>query len=534
MIPFRSITKKIVSIEQSCDVNAVQYNDMKIWPLIRVLLWQQLLNPDINILRKTIGDGFGVPVLGLSRKQRNLLQNHKNSEILFFTNDQHEHTEQINGKTGHPFTDSMIELIKGKHNFLKIELPVSNINKKTSPRFQPSILLSPEILCYDNKLQKPSIKGFSYLQTIIKDCSGILIDEDLLMRHISLTEAWQSFFSEVLLNLRPKIVFVVYYYYFAAMALIRACKKMMVTTVDIQHGACGSYQCPYTHWTKIPYEGYDLIPDFFWCWGETACRSIDKWYSPGYSHHRPIVGGNTRIAKLIENEATICKGLSNLLVGKNMIILLSLGYISDPSMPLPIHVLETLRFSPDNWLWLIRLHPTFRSKNDIDKLEAFFKQHQVYNYEMKYASSCSLYSLLKICSHNITTWSSTYYDALAFKVPTTIVHPSGLEFYEDDYKKNVLLSYADTGEALKKSISKSTADQANTDTSEFIEIRTHCAKSAFKAIRNYALQNNMSEKMWDLKYEAHKRLKKQVESLALRSSNKYKKVYYINDDRELT
>ena len=45
--------------------------------------------------------------------------------------------------------------------------------------------------------------------------------------------------------------------------LIAASKKYNIKSFDVQHGVQGEYQSLYTDWSRVPFKGYEMLPDFF-------------------------------------------------------------------------------------------------------------------------------------------------------------------------------------------------------------------------------------------------------------------------------
>jgi len=490
----KSSIDTIVKIEQSFDVNSVMYNGLSIWPLIRLFLWQRLPSPRGNLAENQQRSNDTFPMLGLSRKQRCLLETHKNVDILFFSSfdPPAEYAEEIEGKIYSPFIDSMIDFVKANYTFLKMEMPISELVRQSTPRFEPSTFISPRILNHEIDTVK-SIKGFSGLHRVISDICGIFIDEAVFLEQGRILRSWQQFFGEILSVVRPRAVFLVCYYHLIAMSLINTCKKKRIPTVDIQHGARGAYQALYTHWTKVPQNGYELLPDYFWCWGRISKENIEKWYPSGCRYHQPVVGGNLRIAQYInkgdgiigENEKLFFEKLKK----HDKVILVAMTL---PSVSLPGHVLEVMRQSPSDWIWLIRLHPYHRNRRERNLISNTIIQLDIHNADIEFACNSHLYDLLKMCDHHITFSSSTCYEALLFDVPTTFIHSSSFQAFGDDINSGIF-TYADTSEALLASIKRGSFPNPNIDPSEYIETDRVCADDALRLILNHSFQEGRKE-----------------------------------------
>ena len=456
----------------------------------------------MNFTKITHPPNNKLPVFNLEKEQLASLHKYKDRDILFFPfSECTEYLEQVDGKYYAPFTDSMIDFVRNTYSYLKVEI-ISNKALETQPRLEPTIFINPPLVCHRADGIN-SIEGFLGLQEVIFKASGIQVDESLFLEQARLVSAWQGYFTEILSATRPKSVFVVCYYHFAAMAIISACKSLGITTVDIQHGAYGDYHDFYTHWTKIPTDGYDLLPDYFWCWGQTSKNSAERWHSPGNPPPRPIIGGNLRVAQWIKGDDLIInddmRNFYKLLEKKDKVILVTAGRPS--LLPLGKHVIDAMHDSSDNWLWLIRLHPAHRSKEEKTQMTAILEQGGVTNYEIEYASSCPLYSLLKRCNHHVTVLSSTFYEAMAFGVPVTIIDQAGFECCEDDINKGII-TYADTSEALLGLIQENTSHSQLTASKAYIQTDKQCAHNAIKTILNHSIRSPKNDVPADCKIQA--------------------------------
>ena len=77
------------------------------------------------------------------------------------------------------------------------------------------------------------------------------------------------------------------------------------------------------------------------------------------------------------------------------------------------------------------------------------------------------------------------YETLAFHVPTTLVHPTGLELYED-YIRRGIFSYAESGSEILRSIAKPLKLKRFVEPTPYIETTDEPAKQAMEIILNSA------------------------------------------------
>lgn len=444
---FNTIIDKIVKIEQQCDINAVLYKDIKVWPLIRLFISTQLCHPDIEVI-KSSGDAIPSVPDNIFIKSRRILSRAKKSlknyyhlyyhskelnkiannniDLLFFSSNGNGNYTNIFGKFYNIYLDSMIDFVNNRYELLKVEISSENV-ASSLPRYIDTIFLDSS---HFNKMKRDelarnypdNIINFIELKKVVEEItnSKVILNERFIVNIAQLVEEHQLFYIELLSRLSPKVIFVICYYTPIIMALIRAANQLGIKTVDIQHGCIGPYHGLYSQWTKIPVEGYDLVPDFFWVWGEQSKENILRGQPDGCRHHQPVVGGNLWLAKYQQKagypESPEVREFFDSLKKYRKVILFTLQPLAEP---IPAHVLEAMRRSPQDWLWLIRAHPLY--KNELTKIEILLHQNNIENYETKLSSDLPLYLLFRGVDHHITCGSSCGFEAITFDIPNTIV-----------------------------------------------------------------------------------------------------------------
>ncbi|HEY6162451.1 MAG TPA: hypothetical protein VI112_14580, partial [Bacteroidia bacterium] len=259
---------------------------------------------------------------------------------------------------------------------------------------------------------------------------------------------YRSLFREILRKTRPKVVFFQGYYENDTFGLTAAAREMNITVIDIQHGKQGRFHPMYSHWTRIPRDGYELLPDFFWNWGEESKEDINRWKN-NKEVHVPVVGGNLWLARwkngslyrASEPDKEFLDGLSK----AGRVILYTLQPL-DKAEVFPRHVMDAIRNSPADWVWLLRIHPF--QKLDAEEVKKMFEGISS-RIETKFSTSIPLYHLLQHVHHHLTLWSSTCFEANEFGVPTTIAHDFGYKLFEGYIKENVFSFATDPGEIIR-------------------------------------------------------------------------------------
>ena len=138
----KSVVEIITKIEETFDVNSLIYNDLQVWPWIRLSIWTQLNNPHINYSseKSTVSKYF---LNDQAIHQINDLKKHENIDFTFFSRPE-DYTDKSNGKFYNRHLDPIIDQVKKKFRFIKIEL-LNSESEKTTPRFEKTIFLQKPI-----------------------------------------------------------------------------------------------------------------------------------------------------------------------------------------------------------------------------------------------------------------------------------------------------------------------------------------------------------------------------------------------------
>ena len=133
------------------------------------------------------------------------------------------------------------------------------------------------------------------------------------------------------------------------------------------------------------------------------------------------------------------------------------------------------------WLWLLRLHPYYRDDRHWKHTAEFLRAHDVGNCEIDGASDSVLYPLLEHCQHHVCFGSSTYHGALGFKVPTTMIDPNSLIYFQEDHARG-RFTYADRADTLLDSVQRGFVAGYEADGSDYICSDRERPTAAMRAI----------------------------------------------------
>lgn len=457
-------------IEQEVPVGSWEMNGLKIWPLLRNNHWSYLVS------QKVFNPGNQIAVYGNPAKRlkqiaevsRKLLQARQKDKAK---NDRLRKTDilitvgsstrffKINEMWYSPYSDSLIKHFKEAH-IDTLVLEFSSDGKCLSPRFAPSVYVQHKsfYLSILAKLKgrinvpvlKEDLEGWEHFQEIIHkelgaDCVPNINTIRGKARQILLHEQW---FSKILKTIQPKVAIVGYSYNSAeAMALIRACRKSGILTVEIQHGVQGQEHIGYRSWAKLPEQGYDTLPDIFWTWGEEEKKNIDSWANSRPHAHKAIVGGNPCLHIYDQKGSHYSHDAAKLLKlsGQDTLNVLFTAQAFDT---LPSFLIEAIVKTPD-WQWWIRIHPQYwKTEESIGKQ---LSENKALNARISTADQLPLIRLLEQSSVHVTEFSSSVLEAKTCGVASVVIHPSGMNIFKEFIESGYVV-YADSAELLISNI----------------------------------------------------------------------------------
>ena len=466
---YEASLERILAIEEAMDVTTVRYKGLHVWPYVRLQLWKRLLHPKKYAPPASIGlaqvaqalsksffkPGFYLPYVEHSRRHRDhlaRLQQYGKVDILLFTR-REDHTERITGRFYNPHIDPIIELVKPRHTYLKLEFGTEE-TRETMPRSEHTHFFdSLEYLRYD--AQRSLISAFQSQDEAVRIeqgrqltdlLAGVRFDLALTEEYIMLESErilhYARYFSELLTVLSPRVVMLNHYHYDIGMALLHACRSLGITTVNLQEGRQGRFHGMYSNWRSVPEGGYGMLPDYFWCWGKSSAEHLVEGLPASLGVHRPLIGGNAWLAKWLDRDGAgmrldrEVRHYEQQLSRAEKVILVTLSALH---MGLPEVLREAIRMAPVSWQWLIRLHPEQRRR--VSDFTAGLEASELERVDVEKATRYPLFALLRNCHRHITTGSTVAFEALPFGVSTIFIENAADASF-DDYLQRGLFEKA--------------------------------------------------------------------------------------------
>lgn len=241
----------------------------------------------------------------------------------------------------------------------------------------------------------------------------------------------------------PRLVFVNCYYSLEGAALVLACRRRGIVSVDVQHGVQGERHVAYGRWANVPSAGYELLPERFWCWSEREVRAIRSWAEGRTNRHSAFVGGNPWMQMWQEEQqpfvAAADKAVRALLHPERRTILVTLQWgMTDRTFLAPL--LELIAAADKSWTWWLRLHPVMRSRRG--HIKAMLDARGLQDALLDEPSDLALPALLKYADVHLTYSSSTVLDAAAMGVPSVVTSSAAIGSFADLIRDGLVLELA--------------------------------------------------------------------------------------------
>ena len=450
----------INSIEEKFPVDEWEAYGIKIWPVIRIMLYSHLREEIINfknnskeIRKKKTSRAFVKKIIqslfGLINELRIYIIDYKNNDIIrqadavFFKS-----IPKVRYGNKYNYKSNIYIRALQEHGINTLILQGNPRNNYDVPRHGKSFLIQTyleyvnlkvalKLLSNRNRIFSSKNYQFERYGDFIQFMNGNEINLINLEKRNILIAAFKllalsRLFENILAKIKPFVCFKFCYYDSTGMALNLACRKLNIASVDIQHGVQGEYHSAYGRWNRLPSDGYELLPRYFWCWGEEEVETINRWSNNFRHRHKAYHGGNLAEQLNFFEDDTIYKSISNnkrLIRSNNRInILYTMQHLAPPEEWL----FEAICKSPVNWRWFIRLHPGMLSELEKVKNNFHDKCFPVKDrIELDLATNLPLPAVLINTDVHITAYSTCVLDAKYLNVPSVVISNTGKIYYSD-------------------------------------------------------------------------------------------------------
>lgn len=496
-------------IESKLDITSFKFKNKCIWPILKYHLLFGMLKfkeergntnnvktnvVNIRILKKVKAHFLQIKALLLNYFKfkvsflRYKIQV-KHYDILCIDVADNLYEETVNEKKYSRYFTPYVEFLKSNGDMLLLNTNKSNFNhdnKYITPYIfntEAYTIYKRILISYKKKFTayKQEIKNFSIYKNYIKnEIYANVVTEAFLIRELEEVDIYESVWLKLLKVVKPKTIFLSCYYgNNSNYGLISAANILSIKTIEIQHGVASGDM--YLGYNKLTKKTKNYLPDFYWCWSIydefniLTTRKNSKIFTP-------IVGGNLWFAKSINeniknNSDDELKKIIKL-KSPQKIIFVTLQH----SISLSNILIDAIRLSQPDWLWLIRFHPRdyVDSNYRTNYINAFSKFSNV---EYEYSSKANIYSILKQVNVHVTHFSTTAIEAISFEIPTILLDDTFQNIYKE-YIDSGIFYIAKDGDQIIKYVSNNLS--INTEKSNYFKMQydADIALSALKKILN--------------------------------------------------
>ncbi len=463
----------INEIEQKYPVDEWVIGGIHVWPILRMSLYFQFL---ALMELETQGVSKEIPKITLKIKQLINLVKGNLAYITAYYKD-HNHNQELDGGSIALFVSNSVcrteligswydricdpirEEIEQNTNVKTILLECTGNYQYRIPRLSKSILIQPDIdyIRIKNRILNPryclniDLDGFDDARTLVinSDPKVNMINVSQLIHSLSFIRLTADYFKHKLELIKPLVGFVECYYSNIGMAFNLACYEKGIPSIDIQHGVQGDMHPAYGSWSKVPPDGYELLPNKFWCWSKKEVETINAWRT-GENNHIPFVGGNKWLEKwhsdsngFITTYDTYIKELVST-VGGDVNILFTLQNGIQPEQ----WILEAIKTSPSSWRWFVRLHPGMYT--DLDYIKELFSVCKPAKVEFDYSTNLPLPAWLRHVNIHITHSSTCILEAESFGVFSVATDYLAYELFPEQFSSGTAVLASTSNELINK------------------------------------------------------------------------------------
>lgn len=237
---------------------------------------------------------------------------------------------------------------------------------------------------------------------------------------------WASVFDRVFDRVQPSYVFGLCYYSSMMYGMNLCAHRRGIVSVDMQHGTQGSLHVGYNNFSKVPINGYELLPKIFWCWEKGSANQIRRWVNT-QSFHKVLVGGNPYIRQ------------KEVLTQRKVKCIL---FTMQPLEPLvPDFIIDAIKQTAGEFLWCFRLHPRQQSQ-DMRRLQDLVKNAGIENNVTIEDSlqTSSTESILNSIVH-VSRFSGSVIEAGLLGVPSIIIDEIGVDSFRTEIEDGIAFPF---------------------------------------------------------------------------------------------
>ena len=436
-------------IEKELNVEEWKFEKVYIWPLYRFYIHTKIRaskasfkNVAIPKLKRIVVSLFSIKVV-LNTIIK--LSKVSNIDVIFLSNSSFKRFKK-NDKWVDPYvhpvakklsdvnlTYQIIETDLIKNRKGKSLIPTINIDDLINfiYFFVAPIFLIRSVLIYKFK------NNFSFSKKVNEKLTknNILLEipkDMFFIKQLSNLKAKAFIFKIILKRINPGFGVITGYGSQEGLSFCLACHDLNIKSIELQHGGISEEMPRYGKWKKVPTDGYEVLPNIFWCWNEYDYKFLTKWTEKSKKHNVKM-NGNFFIRdykNYLDNKANLMnKELSKKVNHFEKFILFAL----QAEEWQPEWLIEEILNQNSNILWGFRFHPSYYDENREFNLKKQFQQKGLTNYDFDIVNdpSMNILNCIDLSDSVMSAFSSSLLESVMLKKHTGIIHKEGLEHYKN-------------------------------------------------------------------------------------------------------
>jgi hypothetical protein len=439
-----SILSYLAELEKEFPVTKWKLFGFHIWPVIRVSLGlklsqesflkekNQLTSSSFSLISDSLSTIYNSLYNSFSDSSNN--QSLKSKYDIVFLNVSSTRYYKLGTKWFNPFSDSFINFLE-KKSIKSLVLEYPDVKGKI-PRYRASKFIGTLInlmnlnVLFQKKFEKAEHSKPPDFDDFLKKVNLPL---DFFLKKILRVLNYSVLFEKILKKTKPSLVIVEGFYSYIAMGMVLAAKKNGIKCIDVQHGVQSENDFLYSNWENIPSQGYELLPDIFWCWSNVEKENIDKWTSKSDNLYFSFTGGNP-VLELNGDDSAIKSFTENFFLqqtsdSKNIL------YTHQASFEISELLFIAIQNSPENWKWWIRFHPQYPEAQS--KILTKLAKYNFKNVITEQVTEYPLPLLLKNMDLHVTEFSSAVLEAKMLGVPSILLSETGADLFKKEITSGI-------------------------------------------------------------------------------------------------
>lgn len=412
-----SLFEKFYLFEEDFDLNKFYLNNIWIYPLLKMLIFQALFQKTSSLETKKKSKLS----LLLELKKTFYWQKIKSKEIkttdYLYVIDGITRRLNENNQYGNIYVSPIINHLN-HYKHLVFEFPDEDFGHY-SP-IPEKYVFYPDLSIKWILFKTKFFKKEWFPESLLKEVN-LFFETNLSSQYVNSRIdkffTLKNYFIHLIANKQPKLIFLVNAYDYKKMAMIAAAKELNIKTVELQHGIIYDSHLAYFYHKVL---GRDLLPDYLFTYGNYFKKLIVS-KSKAFVPENVISVGFPYMEQISKNKPVLPEKISDLSRSKKIILITSQWVIRDQLKNFTKAICKIL---PKDYHIIYKTHPGERD------IEETYHDLMLNNVTLVTEKSISSLELMKIADIHTTVFSTSLFESFMFGLPNILIEIP-------EYSKNI-------------------------------------------------------------------------------------------------